>query len=106
MALTAEQVKRYELPPGGVAKGKKGSKKRKAFIEQYGDRTWELEALEPAALQQELTNAIDAVIDHDAFNAELDAEKRDSAELEAYRRRALAALGDNGDDAARGANHE
>ena len=106
VALTAEQVKRYELPPGGVAKGKKGSKKRKAFIEQYGDRTWELEALEPAALQQELTNAIDAVIDHDAFNAELDAEKRDSAELEAYRRRALAALGDNGDDAARGANHE
>jgi len=95
VALTAQQVERYDLPPG--LKAKSGSSRFKGFVDRHGDDVWELEALEPAALQQELTNAIDAVLDRQAFNAELEAEKHDAAELAVYRVRVLAALGQDGE---------
>jgi hypothetical protein len=44
-------------------------------------------------LQQILTDAIDSVLDVDAFNQELDRERQDAAALDVHRRRALAALG-------------
>ena len=95
VALTADQVQQYRLPPGGKAKlrGKpeyQGIAKR--FVAKYGDDVYELEAIEPDVLQQLLTDAIDAVIDRDAFNYELDQEKADAAKLEGVRRIALDAL--------------
>jgi ParB-like chromosome segregation protein Spo0J len=82
VALTKEQVDQFHLPCGG--KAKKKSATYQSFHDKYGDD--ELEALKPAALQQILRDAIDAVIDRDAFNAELDSEKQDAAHLEAVRR--------------------
>ncbi len=45
------------------------------FVQAHGENVWELEALEPADLQNVLREAIDSVIDVEAFNAELEAEK-------------------------------
>jgi hypothetical protein len=57
-----------------------------------GADVWELEALPPEALPQELRSAIDSIMDLKLFNAELDAEKRDAVYLDGLRQRAHLAL--------------
>ena len=45
VALTAEQVKKYKLPP--VAQAKKSSSRYKRFSSEHGDNVFELEASRP-----------------------------------------------------------
>ena len=91
VALTAQQVQEYQLPP--VMKAKESSVHHKKFTDRHGENVFELEALAPQQLQEVVRAAIDAHIDVDAFNAELDAEKRDAAYLEGVRRTVYASLG-------------
>lgn len=49
------------------------------------DDVFELEALEPATLQQILTEAIESVIDQDFYNREVEAESNDAAFLDGVR---------------------
>jgi len=79
VALTADQVEEFDLPP--VMKAKTDSKNYNRFAAKHGDDVWELEALPPETLQGVLQEAVDAVIDVDAFNYEIDAEKADAAKL-------------------------
>jgi hypothetical protein len=72
------------LPP--QMKAKETSSRCKGFVEKYGDDVFELEAVPPDRLQEILREAIDGVLDLDAFNAEVDAEKNDAAELERVRK--------------------
>jgi hypothetical protein len=90
VALTADQVEEFDLPP--MMQAKDGSVNYKKFAAKYGDDVFELEAVAPDDLQQLLTDAIDTVIDRNAFNYELDQEKADAAKLEGVRRIALDAL--------------
>jgi hypothetical protein len=91
VALTLEQIREFELPPIMTAKASDPNYER--FIERYADSSvHELDALEPEQLQRILTRAIDSVIDVDVFNAEIDAEKRDSVWLEGVRRTVHEAL--------------
>lgn len=83
VALTAEQVARYRLPPNMTAKEQSANYKK--FVARHGRQVFEAEALAPAQLQDELRRAIDAVIDVPAFNAELDREKQDAAYLSGVR---------------------
>ena len=71
---------------------KKTSVNYAKFSAKYGDDVYELEAVAPEKLQTILHEAIDSVIDADAFNSELDAERADAAFLENTRRRTKAAL--------------
>jgi hypothetical protein len=84
VALTADQVEEMRLPP--FTKAKKKSSRRKGFVAAYGETVHELEAVPPARLQEILREAIGGVLDADAFEAEVDAEKQDAANLEAHRR--------------------
>ena len=59
------------------------------FVREYGRNAHEVESMPPGILQQELREAIDSVLDVDAFNAEVDREEEDAAWLECVRRRAL-----------------
>jgi len=52
-----------------------------------------LEAVPPKQLQQMLRDAIESVLDLDAFKAEQDRERADAAEIDTARARAMAALG-------------
>jgi hypothetical protein len=79
VALTHEQVLERDLPQ--TFDIKKTSKRYKKFAAKYGDRAHELEALDPAERSRLLTEAIDQVIDLDAFNRELDAEKADATRI-------------------------
>lgn len=93
VALTHEQVVEMELPPNFTAK--EGSSRYKKFVEKYGENVFELEAIEPAALQQILREAILSVLDVDAYNAELAAEEQDAAHLEGIRKTIQVALQDS-----------
>lgn len=85
VALTAAQVKGFKLPPQMLAK--ETSKNYARFVRTHGTtNAYELEAITPLVLQGLLRDAIDAVIDRDAFNRELDQEKKDAVELGALRR--------------------
>jgi hypothetical protein len=79
VALTRAQVQQYRLGHGQEPKRK--STNYQKFIECYGKRSFEIEALEPATLQQILRTAIESVIDQAAYAAEIEAEKKDAAFL-------------------------
>jgi hypothetical protein len=79
VALTHEQVLERDLPQ--TFDIKKTSNRYRKFAAKYGDRAHELEALDPAERSRLLTEAIDQVLDIDAFNRELDAEKADAARI-------------------------
>jgi hypothetical protein len=91
VALTAEQSEEFNLPPSLEAKAT--SKQYKRFVAKYGKNCWELEALPPKMLQRVLQDAIDRVIDVEAFNHEIDQEKTDAAKMEGVRRVMLNTLG-------------
>lgn len=92
VALTGEQVARFNLPP--VMQAKKSSAQCRKFVERHGENVFELEALPPADLQSILRQAIESAIDRGALDAEIEAEKQDAAFLDVVRRRALRAVGD------------
>jgi hypothetical protein len=85
VALTAKQVGQFQLPPNMVAKD--SSSNYAKFVAKYGQNVFELEAIPPRTLQTLVGEAIDAVIDIKLFNAELEREKQDAAQLGALRQR-------------------
>jgi hypothetical protein len=90
VALTAEQIERFDLPYG--AKAKAGDTKSAKFTARHGAFVWELEALPLPVLQSELETAIDSVLDVTAFNQEVEAEANDAAELDTKRQTVMLAL--------------
>lgn len=58
------------------------------------DFVWELEAVVPKVLQRLLTDAIDGVIDREAYNAEVAQERADAAHIAAARELVLRTLRD------------
>jgi hypothetical protein len=86
VALTKDQVEELELPP--ILKAKESSSNYDRFADQHGDDVYELEAIEPEALEQILRHAIDAVIDTNIFNEEIDLEEREAAHLDNIRQQA------------------
>ena len=93
VALTHKQFVDLSLPTNNIEKKKKGSRYKK-FVDKFGGVSAELEALKPEQLQTILRNAIDAVLDVDAFNREIDREKEDAVFLDEKRQRVLSAIGD------------
>jgi hypothetical protein len=85
VCLTYEQVIERNLAQSFDMKTK-GSRYKK-FVAKYPDHPYghELEAIPVADRSRLLTQAIDEVLDIEAFNHEVDAEAEDAAELEALR---------------------
>jgi hypothetical protein len=95
VALTADQVAEMELPPDyQPMKAKTSSSRYKKFVERHGENAFELEAIPPRRLQELLRTAINSVIDVEAFNREIDAEKKDAAYLDGLRRSLVRHFGD------------
>jgi hypothetical protein len=90
VAVTDEQVEEFDLPKGPTVK--KDDRRRKAFIERYGEHVFEVEALPDGELETLLDAAIRSVLDREAYNHEVAQEARDAAEIEAARRSARWAL--------------
>jgi hypothetical protein len=90
VALTRQQAMELKLP--NALPAKKGSTNFKKFQQQYGDHGWELESLPPEKLQELLREAILSVMDLDAYNAEVDEERKDATWLYGVRRTITGAL--------------
>jgi hypothetical protein len=92
VCLTYDQVLERDIPQTFDIKTK-GSRYDK-FAAKYGDRAHELEALPVGDRAELLREAIASVLDVDAYNREVEAEKEDAAQIEAIRRKAVAAMVD------------
>jgi hypothetical protein len=90
-ALTAEQVRTLDLP--SALEAKESSPNFKRFVDKYGTRAVELDAMPGDVLEKALRDTIESVIDVDAFNLEVEEERQECHELEARRRLALEAIG-------------
>ena len=91
IALSVAQVREYGLPPLNTVKT--SSSRAKAFTAANGNHAYELEALEPAALQSIVAEAINSVIDRGHYEAEVAAEANNAATIAAYGTRCRALLG-------------
>jgi hypothetical protein len=82
VALTYEQVLERNLPVDFSAIKKKSSRYKK-FVAKYGEdvHVHELEALASAERSRLLDEAISGVLDIDAYNAEVEAEREDALRL-------------------------
>jgi hypothetical protein len=90
-ALTPEQARRFDLPPNTDAKT--SSPQFKKFFARHGTRAaYELEALSPGTLADIVRQAIESVIDMEAYRRELQTWQAEAAELDVIRQRAVAAV--------------
>ena len=96
VALTRDQIQDFALPP--QMKAKKSSSRHNKFVEEHGDDVYELEALTPADLQDSLREKIESVLDLDAFDRELEAEREDAAHLASLRSRTIQAISESAND--------
>ncbi len=92
VAVTQKQIDDLNLPPNMLAK--KTSANYKRFKKEHGKYAYELEAIDPQTLQGILVEAIDSIIDVGKFNAQIAAEKKESATLEAAKRQVCTILKD------------
>jgi hypothetical protein len=90
-ALTAEHCREHGIPTDVEAKVR--SRNYQRFVRQHGTGACELEAVPPRLLQKMLRDAIESVLDLDAFKAEQDRERSDANEIKATRQRMMAAIG-------------
>lgn len=74
IALTMEQIKKYNLPKNPA---KLTDPRSKWYIEEYGNSSWEVDALDPKTLNILLSKEIEKNIDLFLYNQILDEEIRD-----------------------------
>jgi len=86
-ALTHEQTQELNLHEGQMAKEESARYER--FVEAYGERCWELEAVPNDTLQEIVEGTIRRTIDLEAFNCELEKEAEEKDDLDTYRWRVL-----------------
>jgi hypothetical protein len=95
--VTREQIEEYELPVQNFAK--ETSSNHEWFVDRNDgdDSVYELEALDPENMLDDLETVIQSVIDIDLFNREAEIEQEEAAYLAAVRKTAADALKGLGD---------
>ncbi len=79
VALTMNQVKTYNPPPNPA---KITDSRCGKYIDQYGDESWELDALEPQMLTNLIKNEVTALRDDAIYQAVCNKERREKEELQ------------------------
>lgn len=79
IALTKEQIKKYNPPPNPA---KRTDPRAKGFIAEHGATSWEVDALPPNVLNTLLENAIKKVIDISKYKGIVNREEADKEKLE------------------------
>jgi hypothetical protein len=78
LALTMAQVEEFNPPPSPA---KLTDCRAKAFVEEYGPDSWELDALQPDALAQLVTDEVEAVREEDLYSEAVELEREQRAAL-------------------------
>jgi hypothetical protein len=84
IALNIDQVERYQPPPNPA---KVTDSRARAYIQRFGDESWELDALDPANLSGLVLREIELVRDYDAWEESEDLERIGQMDLGAVARR-------------------
>lgn len=84
IALNRDQVEQYDPPPNPA---KLSDSRAEGYIVEHGDESWELDALPPDVLDALITEAIEDVLDDDAYSSieATEAEQRKLLERAAIR---------------------
>lgn len=72
IALTEKQIKQYKPPPNPA---KVQDPRASGYIEKYGDKSWEVDALKPEVLHKLLDDNIKKLIDFDMYRDVVDKEE-------------------------------
>jgi hypothetical protein len=78
LALNMDQVEEYNPPPNPA---KLTDTRAEAYIAEFGNSSWELDALDPATLAQLIRDEIATVMDQDAWDEAETIEKKGREEL-------------------------
>ena len=78
VALTIEQIRQYNPPPNPA---KVTDSRAKAYIEKFGESSWELDALPPNVLTELVVSAIEEHLDYVKMNKIHEAEESDKRRL-------------------------
>jgi hypothetical protein len=78
IALNMDQIQRYNPPPNPA---KESDKRAKKYIKQYGNQSWELDALEPVELDRLIREQIEIYLDRKLYNQAKEKEEQERAEI-------------------------
>lgn len=102
VAITPEQVAQYNPPPNPA---KMSDSRAARFVAEFGQYSYEADALPPDVLDQIVRDEITSYIDFDVWEESIEAEDRDKTLLEQARDSIMEQRGDDDDDEA-GENDE
>jgi hypothetical protein len=74
VALTMEQIREHNPPPNPA---KVTDARARAYIEKYGEHSWEVDALGPEVLDELIRAALNKAVDHKAMRAVKAQEEKD-----------------------------
>jgi len=78
-----DQVEEYHLPPNPA---KMTDARAKGYVEEHGDESWELDALDPATLTGLIRDAVESYRDKDAWVKAVEEEEKHRRQLAAASR--------------------
>lgn len=81
LALNMDQIEQYD-PPENPAK--QTDSRFEAYVLQFGESSWELDALDPATLGDVVRTAVESLRDEDLWNDALEREAEMRNELQAF----------------------
>jgi hypothetical protein len=81
LALNMDQIEQYD-PPENPAK--QTDSRFEAYVLQFGESSWELDALDPATLGDVVRTAVESLRDEDLWNEALEREAEMMGELQAF----------------------
>lgn len=79
IALTHQQVQEYNLTPNPT---KTADPRATGYTEEFGNQSWELDAIEPNELQRLVSESLKSHIDADIWNQTLEQQTQERQELE------------------------
>jgi hypothetical protein len=78
IALNLDQIDQYQPPPNPA---KITDARFAKYQEEYGDESWELDALPPDVLTTLITDAVASIRDADRWDEEVDSENEERADI-------------------------
>ncbi len=81
VALDMKQIKKFKCPPNPA---KITDPRAKAYIEEYGNKSWELDALEPKVLMKIAEKGILEFLDLEKYNQWIEKEEDEKKSLEEF----------------------
>ena len=91
LALTMPQIDKYKPPPNPT---KLTDSRAAAYVEKFGNSSWEVDALPPNVLARLIRTELDALVDRERMDVIIGREEKDKA----YLRRAVASYRKEEDD--------